>query len=226
MTHALRSDLTLFGRWTAARVRLTFRVPRALVFTFAFPLTVLVLFSALNSGHRVAAGSTGQVSFTQFYTPSIAVFSLCTACYTTLALGLSTARDLGVLKRVRGTLLPMPAYLAAWLAGAVLVGLAAVVVMFVVAMPAFGVHLYARLLPAAVVTAVLGAVALGALGLALAASVRTARSGLASRPRPPAVGGGRSISPSSPPGARRARESPCGGSAARSCSPPPRGRRV
>jgi len=86
-----------------------------------------------------AAAPDGRIAFRT-------VFSLCTACYTTLALGLSTARDLGVLKRVRGTPLPMPAYLVAWLAGAVLVGLAAV----------------------------LGAVALGALGLALAASVRTA----------------------------------------------------
>ncbi len=43
-----------------------------------------------------AAAPDGRIAFRT-------VFSLCTACYTTLALGLSTARDLGVLKRVRGT---------------------------------------------------------------------------------------------------------------------------
>jgi ABC-2 type transport system permease protein len=169
-----RSDIALAGRWIVARIRLILRTPRALVFTFAFPLVILLLFGALNQDQQVAAagGAGGDVPFAQFYTPSIGVFSLTTACYTSLVIGLATARDAGLLKRVRGTPLPMGTYLGAWLVGAALTGITAVVVMFAVAVPAFDVHIYPRLLPAAVVTLVLGAATLSALGLAVASLVR------------------------------------------------------
>jgi ABC-2 type transport system permease protein len=171
-----RADLSLLARWIAARVRLTLRTPRAVATTFAFPLVIVVLFNALNGGDRVAAASAagGKVAFAQFYTPSIGIFGLTMACYAGVVVGLAAARDSGLLKRVRGTPLPMSVYLGAWLTGAALTGIAAVVLLFVVAVPAFGVHLYPRMLPAAVVTLVLGAATLAALGLAVASLVRRA----------------------------------------------------
>jgi ABC-2 type transport system permease protein len=168
-----RSDLSLLRRWIAARMKLTLRNPRAVTFTFAFPLVLVVLFNALNGGTSVTAAG-ARVDFSQFYTPAIGVFSLVAACYTTLILAIATARDSGLLKRVRGTPLPLPAYLAAWMTGAAVVGLAAVVAMFVVSVPAFGVEIYARTLPAAVVTLVLGAVCLTSLGVAVASLVKNA----------------------------------------------------
>jgi ABC-2 type transport system permease protein len=164
-----RSDAALTWRWILARVRMTLRSPRALGFTFAFPLVLVTLFDAINGDVKVASMGPGggEVSFSQYYTPSIGVFSLTIACYTTLLVGLATARENGLLKRVRGTPLPLPIYLGAWIAGAVLVGLAAVLLLFVVAVPAFGVHVYPRMLPAALVTVVLGAACLAAVGLAM-----------------------------------------------------------
>jgi ABC-2 type transport system permease protein len=170
-----RSDLALLGRWLAARVRIQLRTPRALVFTFAFPLVLVVLFNGLNSGARVdAVGAAGEVSFAQYYTPSIGIFSLTTACYTAVIIGIAAARDAGLLKRVKGTPLPMSIYVGSWLAGAALTGIAAVALLFVVAVPAFGVDVFARTLPAAIVTLVLGAASLSALGLAVATLARTA----------------------------------------------------
>ena len=175
MTFPSRFDLSLLGRWLAARVRLQLRTPRAVVFTFAFPLLLLVLFGGLNHRSTVAAvGAAGKVAFAQFYTPSIGIFSLTTACYTSVILGIATARDSGLLKRVRGTPLPMSIYLLAWLTGAALTGIAAVVLLFAVAVPALGVDVFARTLPAAIVTLALGAATLAALGLAVASLVRTA----------------------------------------------------
>lgn len=92
----------------------------------------------------------GKLAFAQFYTPSIG------------------------LKRVRGTPLTMSIYLGSWLTGAALTGIASVVLLFAVAVPAFDVHVYARMLPAALVTLALGAATLAALGLAVASLVRTA----------------------------------------------------
>ena len=42
-----------------------------------------------------AVGSPGQVSFAQYHRPSIGIFSLTTACYTSVVVGLATARDTG-----------------------------------------------------------------------------------------------------------------------------------
>ena len=109
---------------------MTLRNPRALVFTFAFPLILIVLFSALNGNAEVDAYGE-NIRFAQFYTPAIAIFSLVTACYTTLVLGIATARDQGLLKRVRGTPLPMGIYLGSWVTGAAATGIGAVLLLFV-----------------------------------------------------------------------------------------------
>ena len=175
MTLPSRTDLALLGRWLRARVRIQLRTGRAVVFTFAFPLVLIVLFNGLNGNATVdAVGAAGQVKFAQFYTPAIGIFSLTTACYTSVIIGIATARDSGLLKRVRGTPLPMATYLGAWLTGAALTGIVAVVLLFVVAVPAFGVHVYLHTLPAAVVTLVLGAAALSSVGLMVATLAKSA----------------------------------------------------
>jgi ABC-2 type transport system permease protein len=169
-------DRELLRHWIAGRVRLLLRNPRVLFFTFAFPLMFLLIFGALNGNGEVPAPgpAPGDVKFAQFYTPSIGIFGLTLACYTSVVFGIATARDEGLLKRVRGTPLPMPIYLGAWLTGAALTGFMSVVLMFVVAVPLFGVHIYPRTLPSAAVTLILGAACLSALGLAVASLVRTA----------------------------------------------------
>jgi ABC-2 type transport system permease protein len=170
-----RTDVALLWRWTRTRLTLMRRTPRAVFFTFVFPLMFLLLFASLNGDTRLDAfAGGGTISFAQFYTPSIGVFGLGAACYTGVALGIANARDTGLLKRVRGTPLPMSIYLGSWLTGAALTGIAAVVLLFAVAVPAFGVHVYARMLPAAIVTLAAGAATLSALGLAVASLVRTA----------------------------------------------------
>ena len=166
------SDARLLGRWIAARVRMTLRSPRALGFTFAFPLVLVTLFGAINDGVTVTLAG-GEVPFTQYYAPAIGVFGLTTACYTSLVVGLATARETGLLKRVRGTPLPVAVYLGSWSAGAMLSGLGSVALLFVVAVPAFGVDVPLASLPAALLTAALGAACLAALGLAAGSLVRT-----------------------------------------------------
>jgi ABC-2 type transport system permease protein len=175
MTFPSRSDLSLLARWLRARVKIQLRTGRAVIFTFAFPLVLIVLFNGLNGNAKVdAVGAAGQVPFAQFYTPSIGIFSLTTACYTSVIIGIATARDRGLLKRVKGTPLPMSIYLGAWLAGAALTGIVAVALLFAVAVPAFGVHVYASTLPAAIVTLALGAACLASVGLAVATLAKTA----------------------------------------------------
>jgi ABC-2 type transport system permease protein len=165
---------SLLLRWIAARVKLMLRNPRVTFFTFAFPLMFLLIFGALNGDATVPGVSGGEVRFIQFYAPSIGIFGLTLACYSNVIFGLASARDERLLKRVRGTPLPMPVYLASWLTGAVILGIASVVLMFAVGIPLFGVDIYPENLPAAAVTLILGAASLAALGLMVATLVRNA----------------------------------------------------
>ena len=149
------------------------RTPRASFFTVVFPLILLALLNSTGSGNTVSVPG-GKVDFAQYYTPSIGVYALAVSCYVAPIFGLASARELGILKRVRGTPLSPWIYVAAWLAATIIVGLAAMTLMIIVSVPAFGFHIYPRLLPAAFVTAVLGATALCAIGFAVATFVRRA----------------------------------------------------
>lgn len=87
------------------------RNPAAAFFTFVFPLMFLVIFNGLFQGETV------------FYVPAIAAFSVVTACFTNIAMGVTIARDQGVLKRVRGTPLPAISYLVGRVLHAVFIAL-------------------------------------------------------------------------------------------------------
>jgi ABC-2 type transport system permease protein len=169
------SDLAMLRRWTVARVRLTLRSSRFAFFTFVFPLLLLALLDATSSDNRLTVPG-GKVDFAQYFTPSIAIYALSVACYATPIFALAAAREGGLLKRVRGTPLNPSVYVGAWLVATILIGLASVLLMFVVAVPAFGVHVYPDQLPAAIVTALLGACALAAIGIAVATFARRAES--------------------------------------------------
>jgi ABC-2 type transport system permease protein len=168
-----KRDGGLLARWLLARLRAIRRTPRASFFTLVFPLVLLALLNSTGRGNTVSVPG-GKVDFAQYFTPSIGIYALAVSCYVTPIFGLANARELGILKRVRGTPLSPWIYVAAWLAATVLVGLAAVTLMVLVSVPAFGFHIYPRLLPAAIVTAVLGAVALCAIGFAASTYVRRA----------------------------------------------------
>jgi ABC-2 type transport system permease protein len=168
-----RSDLSLLARWIHARVLVILRTPRTAFFGLIFPLILLALLNATNSGSSVTVAG-GKVDFAQYFTPSIGIYALAVSCFTTPIFGLANARDLGILKRIRGTPVSPWIYLSSWLAAGIVTGLAAMTVMVVVSVPAFHLHIYPRLLPAAIVTAVLGAATLGALGLVVSTFVRRA----------------------------------------------------
>ena len=70
------------------------------MFTFLFPILLLVIFASLNYGATLRA--LGGISYNQYYVPGIVAFGVISACYSNLAIGLCFRRDSGVLKRIRG----------------------------------------------------------------------------------------------------------------------------
>ncbi|MGI8556959.1 MAG: ABC transporter permease [Solirubrobacteraceae bacterium] len=165
-----RSNASLLAMWTVARLKLVRRTPRQAFFTFIFPLMFLVIFNALNSGTRLNTDA-GRLSYAQYFTPAIGIFGLATSCYTGMIFAIAAAHERGVMKRVAATPLAPWIFLTAVLLATIVAGVLSVLLMFLVGVPAFGVHIYPRLLPAAIATLVIGGAAVGALGLAVATAV-------------------------------------------------------
>ena len=159
------SGLGLAVRQVAWHNKAFWRNPAAAFFTFAFPLMFLVIFTSIFDD--TATLHTGQeVALSTYYTGSILAFSVITACYTNVAISVTSLREEGILKRVRGTPLPGWSYLTGKVIHSVLL-----MVLLVVIVVAFGAAFYdvevpTTSLPAFVVTLLVGAAAFAALGLA------------------------------------------------------------
>ncbi len=137
--------------------RMFWRNPSAAFFNFLLPLLFLAMFGAIFAGEQKDL---------DVIVPGIAGMSVMSTTFTALAMNLTTLRETGVLKRVRGTPLPSSAYLTA-LAGHAITNTALQVTLITVAGKlVFGTG-WPRDLPALLVFVVLGAATFAALGVAL-----------------------------------------------------------
>jgi ABC-2 type transport system permease protein len=110
--------------------RMFWRNPSAAFFNFVLPLLLLALFGAIFAGEQEDL---------DVIVPGIAGLSVMATTFTALAFNLTALRELGVLKRVRGTPLPSSAYLAGLGASAVTNCVVQVGIVIVVGVMAFGV---------------------------------------------------------------------------------------
>jgi ABC-2 type transport system permease protein len=163
------SDLTLLWRQVRAQNKLFLRNPFAAFFSLAFPLMFLLLFGSLNGSARIQ--ELGNIRYIQFLAPGMLAFAVISTCYTGLATGVAINRDEGVLKRVRGTPLPPWIYISARILSSVWFSVVSAVIMVAAAVLLFHLQVVGRMLPAAVVTLLLGAACFCALGMAVAAVI-------------------------------------------------------
>ena len=145
------------------------RNPAAAAFTFAFPLMFLVIFIALNGNSTVPIPG-GHVRYAQYYVPAIISFAIISACYTNLAFALSTTRENGILKRMRGTPLRASTYLAGLVVHVLVVSLILTALTTALGLLAYGVTFPGRYL-GLLVALTLEAFAFSALGVAVSTFV-------------------------------------------------------
>jgi ABC-2 type transport system permease protein len=147
------------------------RNPQSAFFTFVFPVVVIVIFGAVFGGSKDSSFYYG-LSGLQYYVPTIAALSVLGACYSQLAIVLSTRRQDGILKRLRATPLPAWVYFIGLLAHCVMVSIIEVALIIGVG------RLYGVPMPthwtAILLTLVLGAASFCALGVAVASLIRNA----------------------------------------------------
>lgn len=161
------NDLTLAARQIRYENRSFWRNPAAAFFTFVFPLMFMVIFNLIFGSSKYSPyGPNGTVS--DFYTPALMAFSIITACYTNIAMGVVFARESGILKRLRGTPLPSWIFLFARIAVSVMVAAILVVIIGAFGRLFYHVHLpHLRTVSALVVSLVLGAATFCTIGLAM-----------------------------------------------------------
>ncbi len=152
------------------------RNPLAAFFTLVFPLMFFLIFSAVFGNEEIEYLG---VTTAQYFAPALAVFAAVSATYTNLAVGTAYQRDQGILKRVRGTPLPPAIYMGGKIISAILIALFAVTVMLAVGVAFYGLEIYPRTLPAAIITFFVGVGCFAALGLAVAAVVSSGESATA-----------------------------------------------
>ena len=163
--------LGLLVRQIGYEQKLYWRSPSSAVFTFAFPVLLLVIFATLNVGMTIRA--LGGISYNQYYVPGIVAFSVISACYTNLAIALCFRRDTGVLKRLRGTPLPPWMFMAGTIGSSLVVSVLLVALTTLVGVLFYSVTFPGRWL-ALVLTLVVGAFCFCSLGLAMTVLISTA----------------------------------------------------
>ena len=144
--------------------RAFWRDRRRAILSFMFPLMMLLLFGALNQNSTVDNGG-GSIPFLTFFVPGIVAYGVVTTTFSNLAVSLASAREQGLLKRIKGTPLPWWAFFGGRAGSAICVTFAMTASTLVLARVLFGVPVPAHALPAIVVTVVMGATVFTALGI-------------------------------------------------------------
>jgi ABC-2 type transport system permease protein len=141
--------------------KLFWRNPSAAFFNFLLPLLLLVL---------VASVFAGEESELDVLIPGIAGMSVTATTFNALAFNLTFLREQGILKRVRGTPMPVASYFAGLLGSAVANAAVQVALVVVIGHIAYGVDWPHDAAALAGFTA-LGVVCFGALGIALSHAI-------------------------------------------------------
>jgi ABC-2 type transport system permease protein len=150
------------------------RNPSAAFFGILFPLMILSINSAIfGRGTIRMHGET--VTIAAFYVAGMSVFAVVMTCFTNLATSLVFDRDMGRLKRIRGTPTPVSAYVSARLLFAMGAGLLAALLCVADGVLFFNVGLSIPNLLLFLLTILIGSASIGALALAVAAAIPNAQ---------------------------------------------------
>ncbi|MFW5878673.1 MAG: ABC transporter permease [Myxococcota bacterium] len=153
---------TLVGNQLLQSLTTYARTPVASVVILVLPLIFLVVNGLVSQQATASPGALARLA------ASSAVFATGMAAFVMLAHGMALACERGVLKRLRGTPLPVWAHLAGRAGGAAVASLVGTSLMVAVAAAAYGLEVPPASIPAALAVLVLGTACLAVLGFAVA----------------------------------------------------------
>jgi ABC-2 type transport system permease protein len=121
---------------TGLEVRQFARERTSMVFTFAFPIIMLVIFGSVFSD-EISPG----VSFRQYFTAGMLATGVVLSSFQSLAITIAVERDDGTLKRLRGTPMPPMAYFLGKIGLVIVTSLVQAAVLLVAGWALFGLTL-------------------------------------------------------------------------------------
>jgi ABC-2 type transport system permease protein len=139
------------------------RNPASVFFTVMFPVLFMVLFNLIFDSEIDQLG----VSTTTYYVPAIITLAVVGATTQNLAMNLTSDREAGLLKRVRGTPLPSVAFVAGRVGNSLVLSVLMVAVVAGLGRLAYGVELPTETIPGLLLTLAVGAFAFSCIGFAL-----------------------------------------------------------
>ena len=169
-------DLRLVLIQAGYGLRTLARNPRVIVFSVLFPVVLLVLF---NASSRTAtpprcSSNGSSISADAYFTAGIIAYAIMLSAFSTLAIGLTTQRESGQLKRLRGTPLPSWTFIAAQVLRSIVLVAVMVIVLLLIGHFAFDVPIPGTRMVGFVIYVVLGTATFAALGVALTVVTPTA----------------------------------------------------
>jgi ABC-2 type transport system permease protein len=146
------------------------RNPASVFFTVLLPLIFLFIFATIFGNETIE--ERGGVKTTTYYVPAIISLAVISATTQSLAINLTQDRERGLLKRVRGTPLPTPFFVAGRVGNSLVVSVLMVILVAVIGRLVYDVSLPGgATIPAVLVTLAVGAFAFSCLGFALTAII-------------------------------------------------------
>jgi ABC-2 type transport system permease protein len=149
--------------------RIFWRSPASVFFTVMLPIIFLVIFASIFGNETIE--ERGGLAVSTYYVPGIMTLAVVSATLVSLAISLVEAREAGRLKRVRGTPLPVWAFVAGRVGNAIVVSLLMVVLVTAIGRLLYDVAIPNETIPALLVTLLVGAFSFSCLGFALTAAI-------------------------------------------------------
>lgn len=133
----LPSALELGLRRAAIELRQYFRQRDAVVFTFTYPVIMMLIFGSIFKGDVTGT----RVPYTQYFTAGIAATGTMSVGFQAVAIGIATDRTDKTLKRLRGLPMPRISYFLGKLFSALFSGLVQLAILLAVSSLFFHLHL-------------------------------------------------------------------------------------
>lgn len=127
---------------TALELRMFFREREAVIFSFAFPIIMLALFSVIFQGNFDDPGAAASgVNAARFFLPGMVAAGVILTSFQTVAMAVAVDRDDGTLKRLRATPMPPVSYFVGKIGLVAITSMGQFALLFVMAKLVFGVQL-------------------------------------------------------------------------------------
>lgn len=150
--HQLGFDLLIFRR-----------NPAGTFFTVVLPLIFLVIFTSIFGNNTLTNGA----KVATLYVPGILTLAIVSATAVNAAITMTTRRERGVLKRVRGTPVPPWIFVLSQALAGFVIAIVMTIIITLVGRILYEVELQLVTLPSLLISLLVGAMAFSAIGLAL-----------------------------------------------------------